>query len=107
MLVGDIFAGSLKLLLNRCLLNILADFTVIGASGLSDSVALETARGLVRDRSFNEPCIDQGIEVAAYIACLVTQSQPRQKVGASHLGIVEQAEDRGTMVIRVPSLVTW
>ena len=76
-------------------------------SGVGDSVALEATRGLVRDRSFNEPCIDQGIEVATYIACLVTQSQPRQKVGASHLDIVEQAEDRGPMVIRVPSLVTW
>lgn len=79
----------------------------VGASSVGDSVTLETACGLVGDRSFNEPCIDQGIEVAAYIACLVTQSQPRQKVGASHLDIVEQVEDRGPMVIRVPSLVTW
>ena len=79
----------------------------IGASGVGDSVALKAARGLVGDRSFNEPCIDQGIEVAAYVACLVTQSQPRQKVGASRLDIVEQGEDRGPMVVRVSNLVTW
>ena len=90
-----------------CLLNVLANFTVIGASSVGDSVALEATPGFVGDRSFNEPCIDQGLEVAAYVACLVTQSQSRQKVGASHLDIVEQAEDHGPMVIRVPSLVTW
>ena len=80
---------------------------MIGASGVGDSVALEATPGFVGDRSFNEPCIDQGIEVAAYVACLVTQSQSRQKVGASHFDIVEQAEDRGSMVISVPSLMTW
>lgn len=94
-------------MLNRYSLNLLVNFAEIGASGVGDSVALEAARGLVGDRSFNEPCIDQGLEVAAYVACLVTQSQSRQKVGASHLDIVEQAEDHGPMVIRVPSLVTW
>ncbi|MFC2771739.1 MAG: hypothetical protein ACFN4F_06540 [Porphyromonas endodontalis] len=33
--------------------------------------------------------------MAAYIACLVTQSQPRQEVGASHLDIVELLEKEG------------
>ena len=94
-------------MLNRCLLNVLANFTVIGASGVGDSVALEATPGFVGDRSFNEPCIDQGIEMAAYVACLVAQPQSRQKVGASHLDIVEQGEDRGPMVVRVSSLVTW
>lgn len=79
----------------------------VGASSVGDSVVLEAARGLVGDRSFDEPCIDQGIEVAAYVACLVAQPQSRQKISASHLDIVEQAEDRGPMVVRVPDLVTW
>jgi hypothetical protein len=94
-------------LLNRCSLNLLVNFAEIGASGVGDSVALEATGGLVRDRSFHKPCFDQGVEVAAHVSCLVAQPQPRQKVSASHLDIVEQGEDRDPMVIRVTNLATW
>ena len=79
----------------------------VGASSVGDSVALEAAPGFIGDRSFDESCIDQGIEMAAHVARLVAQPQSRQKISASHLDIVEQGEDRGPMVVRVSSLVTW
>ena len=47
----------------------------VGASGVGDSVALEATRGLVGDRSFNEPGLDQRLDLALECARLVRNAQ--------------------------------